>query len=170
MITKKLIRSSAWSHLIVLCCLPFSAPSHSSWLFYVPSSSFLLLFLFKLNEIFFFLFLLFLGTRFCVMEGDGGEHRGPRFDHDGDDEGEKKRNVFTSSFSLFFSFFSYNKPENEPGTRKKWRKKNVNEARDGKEKKSWSEKEYLKTGFFRERFQSNWIQLRESAGPFRIDG
>lgn len=87
---------------------------------------------------------------------------GQRFDHDGDDEGEKKI-VFTSSF--FFLFFSYNKPENEPGTRKK---KNVNEARDGGMKKKhivkWKKRIFRKQVLFREWFQSNWIQLRDCCG------
>lgn len=54
----------------------------------------------------------------------------------------KEKIVFTSSFS----FFSYNKPENEPGTRKK----NVNEARDVERKKinNVKKKEYSETGFF----------------------
>lgn len=92
-----------------------------------------------------------------------------RFDH-GDDEGEKIIVFTSSSFSLAF-FFSYNKPENEPGTRKK----NVNEARDVEKKKEHHEvkKEYLKTGFFRRMIP---IELDPAEGgaarewAFHIDG
>ena len=116
----------------------------------VPPS---LLFLFKLNEI---LVCCNLETRF--MRGATRCGESAREIRSWWWWWRRKNNRIHFFFVFFGFFFSYNKPENEPGTRKK----NVNEARDVEKKKEHHEvkKEYLKTGFFGEWFQSNWIQLR----------
>lgn len=86
---------------------------------------------------------------------------------------KKKRIHFFFFIVVLLIFFFYNKPENEPGTRKNAEEiKNVNEARDEEKKHHEVKKEYLKTGFFGEWFQSNWIQLGggREYGAFHIDG
>lgn len=91
-----------------------------------------------------------------------------RFDHDGDDEGEKKNRIH---FFVFFGFFSYNKPENKPGTRKKTLTRL--EMREKKKEHHEVKKEYLKTGFFRRMIP---IELDPAEGgaarewAFHIDG
>lgn len=95
---------------------------------------------------------------------------GQRFDHDGDDEEKKKRiHVFFFIMVFFYFFFpSYNKPENEQGTRKV-EKKTL--TRLEMEKKSWSEKRIFKNRFLENdsnRTGSSWGEGdRERSIPYR---
>lgn len=155
---------SALGTIWMFCCLPFVL--HHIFLFHHHLFSSLLLFLFKLNE--FFFICCFLRRALWW----GGARTASRARDSITMVMMKKKETYSLLLlrrCSFFLFFSYNKPENEPGTRKK---KNVNEARDG-EKISWSEeKEYLKTGFFLRMIpiELDPAEGRAVRGPFHIDG